>query len=151
MPCEIGHDGSISFQRRVDLYDRSCRFHVSSSSYTTHCLIRLNSPISYSTKITPLRPVTSLSCLVFMIDHIMSDQSWQFSLEFNEDYTYTISHIIFLSGLSRGLYLVESIMTIQFLFNVERTCMIGHVIVLIYLCHRPHTIWSVLIVQYHIM
>ena len=52
----------------------------------------------------------SISCLVFVIDHTLFVQSWQFSTVFYRDHTCTIGHMIVLSTFHEGQHLVQSYM-----------------------------------------
>ena len=104
------------FLRRVDLYDWLGHYLVSYSSYIAHSPINLYSLVSYSTNITLVRLIMSLSYLLFMIGHIISNRLWWFSFDFLIDCTYTITHII-MSSLRHRSYPVVLVMTIQFRFR----------------------------------
>ena len=64
------------FQHITNHHDPSCHCPVSSLSWTGHYLVGPDSSIFYSMEITTLWSVTSLSCLVFMIDRIFFNQPW---------------------------------------------------------------------------
>ena len=100
------------FWRRVDLYNQPRHYTISSSSLIAHCLINLESKVSYSMEITPVQSITSLSCLLFMMDRILSDMSWQFKSYCNVNHNCTISDIVFLSGLHHRPYPIRSVMIV---------------------------------------
>ena len=52
----------------------------------------------------------SVYCLVFIINHTLFVQSWQFSTVFYKDHTCTIGHIVVLSTFREGQHLVRSYM-----------------------------------------
>ena len=58
-----------------------------------------------------------LSFLVFVIDHILSDQSLLFSFDFGIDHTNKINHVVVLYGLHHRWYPIESITIVQFPFR----------------------------------
>ena len=146
------------FSHAQHLYDRSRHYPISSLSWTAHCPIGLGSSISYYIENKPIQLVTSLSHLVFMIDHILSDQSWNFSFDFGVDHTYIINHVFILSCLHHKLYHVGSIITIQFFFStwsglvrlatslsflifiISHTGTIGYVFVLSVFRDTPHSV-----------
>lgn len=82
------------FQHRANPYDQSHCCPISSSSQTTHCTIGLDSSLSYSAEITPIRSITLLSCLLFMMHLILSYPLLQFSSDFGVDRTYMINHVV---------------------------------------------------------
>ena len=108
--------------------------------------IDLNISVSYFMNITLVLSTMSLSCLIFMIDNILSDQSCQFSFDFGVHHTYTINHVVVLSGLHHRPS--NWSWQLNLVFNIERICTIGHIIVLSYLHHKPHIIRSILNIQY---
>lgn len=75
----------------------------------------LHSSVSYS--ITPVRTVTLLSCLLFVINHILFYWSWKFSFVFSVDCTCIFSHVIVLSSLFHRPYPIGSILKVQFRFQ----------------------------------
>ena len=100
------------FWCRVDLYNQPRHYTILSSSLIAHCLINLESKVSYSMEITPIQSVTSLSCLLFMMDRILSDMSWQFKSYCNVYHNCMISDIVFLSSLHHRPYPIKSVMTV---------------------------------------
>ena len=104
------------FRCTTDLYDWSRHCPISSLSYTTHCPIGLDSQVLYSRDITLVRSVTSLSCLLFVINCILFDRSRQLSSNFGVDCTYMISQFIVLPGLRHKPQLDGLVITIQFHF-----------------------------------
>lgn len=104
------------FRCRADLNDLSHHCLVSTLLQTTHCPIYLDSLVSYSTEMTPIQLIMQLSCLLFMIDHILSDQSSQFNSNFGVNRIYMTSHVILLSNLYHILYLIGLITTVHFCF-----------------------------------
>ena len=85
------------FQHRQHLYDRSCHCSVSSSSHTIHYPLGLDNLVSHSMDITLVWSIMSLFCLVFIIECVLSDQSWQLSFFFGVEWTCMIDHIVVLS------------------------------------------------------
>lgn len=102
------------FWIRVDPYDQSRCCLASFSSWIAHCLFSLDSLISYSVKNKPLRSVMLLSCLVFVINHILSYRSGQFNSNFSVDRTCTISHIVVLFDLHHRPNIWSSSQTVPY-------------------------------------
>ena len=72
-------------------------------------------------------------CLVFIIAHTMSNQSWQFNIIFYLDHICTIDHIIVLSVFHDRPHPIWSIITVHFLFqcwphlhDMSRRCLIWY-------------------------
>ena len=61
-----------------------------------------------------------MSCPIFMIDHILSDQSWKFRFDFGVDRTYMIGQVIILSGLHHRPYTIDQSQQFIFIFGKER-------------------------------
>lgn len=85
-----------------------------------------------------------------MIDCMLSDWSWQLSSDFG------VVPIWSITSLSYIVIVIDRTMLnwtrqFSFVFDVERTCMMGHVVVLSRLYHKMHTIRSILTVQYRIL
>ena len=125
------------FWRSAYLYDWSRRCLVSLSSLKTHCPISLESSILYYVKITLVWLVMSLSYLLFVMDTILFDQSWQFRSDFG-----VVAPLRLVISLSCLVFVVD--WYFSFIFNMERTCMIGHVVILSYLRHWLYSVWSIL-------
>ena len=98
----------------ANLYDRSRHYPISSLSWTARCLICLDSLVLYSTKITLVQLVTSLSCLLFVINRILFDRLWHFCSDFSVDHSCTISHVLFY--LVFIIDTIGSVMIVQFRF-----------------------------------
>ena len=105
-------------RRRVDLYDRSHHYPIPSSTQSTHYSISLDSSVSYYAEITPIRSVTSVSYLLFVIYHILSNWSCQFNFHFHRDHTCMMIPVVVLSSLHHRSFLVESVMKIQICFQL---------------------------------
>lgn len=150
-PIDLVIRVQFHFKHKAGLYDWSCYYPVLSSSLNTHYYFGLNSSIFYFIEITPIQLFISLSWLLFMIKHILSDWSWQFSFDFCVDHTCIISHIIVLPSLHHKPHPIGSIIIVQFYFWCRMDLTIDHVIVLSCLCHRRHIVPWALIVQYCFM
>ena len=61
----------------------------------------------------------SLYCLAFITDDIQSDRSLQFSFGFNFDQTYMINNVIVLPSFRPKPYLIKSVTTTQFHFQLR--------------------------------
>lgn len=118
-PLRLTIKVQFHFWCKTDLCDGSCRCAVSSSFYTTYCPIDLDTQVSYFMEIKPVLSITSLSCLLFVIDHILSHWSWQFSFDFGVGHNYMISDVIALSSIHHRPYYIGSIMTVQFHFRCK--------------------------------
>ena len=94
----IIHDNSFRFQHRLHLYDKSHRCPIQFLSQSTLDSISHYNLVSFSMQIAPVRQVTSLSYLLFIIGYTRSNRSQQFSIIFNIEHTCTIGHVVTLSG-----------------------------------------------------
>ena len=98
---------------------------------------------------THIQLVTSLSCLVFLIDHSWSDRSRQFNIFFSVDQTYKMDHIIVLFGFCHKSHLVRLIKIARFHFRHRLYHMIDHIIVLFGFCHKSHLVRLIKITWFH--
>ena len=101
-------------------------------------------------EITPIRSITSLSYLVFMINCILYNLSWQFNSDFN------IHRAIWsITLLSCLVFVIDRNLSnwswkFSFAFSQERTYLMGHVAILSCLHNRSQIVRSILTVQYRI-
>ena len=87
------------------------------SSQTTQGLIGFDSSVLVLAYTTPIQSIKSLSYLIFVINRTWSNQSWYLNIVFGIDHTYTIGHVVALSGFHDRPYPIQSIMTTQFHFR----------------------------------
>lgn len=117
--------------------------------------------------------IKSLSCLVFIIDWILSNQTWQFKFIFDVEWTYTIGNVIVLSCFYHIPHTIRSDLIVQYHiqwishlydrshrcfvyflwyitsypinydFRVDNTCKINHIVVLSSIRYRRYLVQSV--------
>ena len=109
-PNLIDHNSSISWKPRPHMYDRSCCFLARISSHITLGPIDHDSSVSFLAYNTLVRSTILLFYLVFIINHTLSNRSWQFNFYFDVDQTYMIEHIIVFSDFRHKLYLIQLVM-----------------------------------------
>lgn len=56
-------------------------------------------------------------------------------LVFSLDQTYTVDHVVFMSGFHHKLNTIQSIRATSFVFDVKRIYRINHVVILSGFCH----------------
>ena len=91
------------FWHRPHLYNQSRSYPILFSSQSAPNLISHDSSVSFLVQISPIRMVTSLSCLVFSTHYTRFNQSRQFSIVFRVECTYIIGHVIVLSGFHKNI------------------------------------------------
>lgn len=99
------------------MYDRSHHCFVYFSSQIACCSIGHDNLVPILTWTAPVQSISSLSCLVLIIDHTLLDQSWKFTFDFDIDRTCTISLVIVLYHFHHKLYPIGSTITVQFHFQ----------------------------------
>lgn len=99
------------------MYDRSHHCFVYFSSQIACCSIGHDSLVPISTWTTPVQSISSLSCLVFIMDHTLLDQSWKFTFDFDIDRTCMISLVVVLYHFHHKLYPIGLVITVQFHFQ----------------------------------
>ena len=92
------------FWHKPHLYNQSCSCLIWFSSQSVPDLIDYDSSISLLAQISLVQLVTSFSYLVFITHYTRSNWSQQFSIVFIIEYTYTIGHIVVLSGFHHKLH-----------------------------------------------
>lgn len=99
-PYRIIHESSVLISVQTYLYNQSCCCPIFFYSLTKPYQIGYDSLALFLVKSGPVRSVTLLSCLIFVID-----------------YTYTISRIVVLFGFRDRSHSVRLIMIVQFRFR----------------------------------
>lgn len=99
------------------MYDRSLHCFVYFSSQIACCLIGHDNLVPISMWTTPVQSISSLSCLVFIIDHTLLEKSWKFTFDFDIDRTCTISLVVVLYHFHHKLYPIRSAITVQLHFQ----------------------------------
>ena len=108
------------FRHRLHLSYWSCCCPLWFSSDITPDSISHGGSLLVSTYTTFVWSVTSLSYLVFIIDHTQSDRYWQFSFDFGVDQTYTIGHVIILLVFVTDCTPSDRSWWFNFVFSVDR-------------------------------
>ena len=134
------------FWHKTFLYDRSHHCLVLFSSQIESC------PIGHDCSISSTNPKFTVdhnfAYVIFIIDHILLDQSRQFNFVFSIECTCVISHVV-LYHFCHHYTRFDQSQQFCFVFGVDYTCTIGHVVVLCCFRLKLHLVPSIMIVQFH--
>ena len=127
--------------------DQSCRCSILFLSQTAPGPIGHDNLVSFFMQITPVRLVTSLSCLVFIIGRTWSNRFGQFNFDFGIYHTYqlvmSLSYLVFIIDYTRS----DHTWKLSFIFDVDNTCTINLVGFLSGFHHKLHIVRQVLTFQ----